>query len=451
MEPSDRSATHIQDSKRFRVNNPLGVSIVEILVAMGIMMIVMSGIISMTMSQHKEARAISEKLAILDAEKLLISSLANGTICTAELASITFNPSGPHVIDTTNISAQVITLPQLHASPKAGSPALVVANQSVSPMAPQLLVDSIQFKNFVFAGLDNNYLADLEISFKNSVRTLLPITIKMNIKTDPTDPPNAKKITNCLESGQTGSSYRYVFTTSQSWTVPPGVKSAFVTMAGGGGSGAGWRVVNAVYSGHSGGYVFSHPVNLVPGETLSVVIGKGGKGYAPIKTGVLANPGPPYYIYTSPGGDDGLGGYPGTASQLISPTMGTLLECAGGSGVQFGGIDNYNGGLVAGNVNGGLTGSGVPAFPSPNRVAAGAFATANGPGACGPDGYGKGNRGPILYDISSGYYPGGTTPFGYGTGGDISRSGCYVNPTMVGTCVSALDGKDGVVYIDVWQ
>jgi hypothetical protein len=242
--------------------------------------------------------------------------------------------------------------------------------------------------------------------------------------------------------------YRYMFTSSQAWTVPAGVSSAFVTMAGGGGSGAGWRVISTTQTGHSGGYVFSQPVNLVAGETIQVTVGQGGQAYAPYAT-VPAQRGPPYYIFVPPAGDDGLGGSPGTPSMLVSPSAGTLLECDGGSGTSSGGIDNYSGAIVAGNVNGATYGGGSPSYASPNRVATGAFATANGPGACGPVMYGVGNPGAQSWSVSSGSRSGGKTPFGYGSGGDIIVMGCYVTATTTGTCIYPQAARDGVVFIDV--
>ena len=252
-----------------------------------------------------------------------------------------------------------------------------------------------------------------------------------------------------MPSSRAPRTYRYVFETSQKWTVPVGVKSAYVTMAGGGGSGVGWRLINAVYAGHSGGYVFSHPVNFVDGETLDIIVGKGGKGYAPFETSIVAGPGHPYYVYQHPSGDNGLGGYPGESSKVISPTNGTLLECSGGSGARIGGVDHYNGAKVAGNFDGAHTGSGDPAYPAPARDATGPYANPGGPGRCGAGQYGIGNLGPYHYNPSSGRFDGGMTPFGYGSGGAVGRSGCYVTTTHVGSCAFPEDGRSGVVMIDV--
>lgn len=429
-----------------------GMSIIEVLIAVAIMSVVGTAMTSLITSQQKETRALSEKLAQLDLQKLLIASLANGSICTAELASNTFNATGPYKINTTpgQLAAQKLNLTSLHASASAGAPVLIEVDQAVSANTSQLLVNTISFENFVSTGIPDNFLADLKISFKGSVRSITPISMKMLVSTKPTDPPPAKTITSCLDSNGTGKSYRFVFTSSQTWQVPPGVKSAFVSMAGGGGSGAGWRIQNAVFTGHSGGYVFSHPVNLIPGEIMNIEIGTGGIAHPTVNTGAVAQPGPPYFIHAPPTGEDGLGGYPGTSSKLISPTMGTLLECAGGSGAYVAGVDSYTAPLVAGNVPGAAVGGGNPAFPSPNRPASGPYANSNGPGACGPNNYGFGNAGVSLWEVSSGNYLGGTTPFGFGTGGNVYRSGCYVTFTTTGTCTSPLPGRDGVIFIDIW-
>jgi hypothetical protein len=248
---------------------------------------------------------------------------------------------------------------------------------------------------------------------------------------------------------QSPTMYRFAFTTSGTWKVPAGVRSAFVTMAGGGGSGYGWRIINAQHTGNSGGYVFSTPVSLVGGETLTITVGTGGVGYGPVNSWVSV-PGTPYHIWNPPpSGDDGLAGYPGTHSSIKSPSLGEILRCDGGSGASPGGVDSYSGGAVAGNNAGATIGSGVPTLWAPNRPAVGAYATDRGPGACGPNKFGIGNPGMLSFTVNSGEAAGGATPFGYGSGGGISRSGCYVSASVHGTCVEARGGRDGVVYIDV--
>lgn len=249
--------------------------------------------------------------------------------------------------------------------------------------------------------------------------------------------------------------HRYLFTSTTNWTVPAGVKSALVTMAGGGSSGSGWRFSSPLKTGSSGGFVFSAPINLVEGEVITVVVGAGGVGFAPYDSGVPTIPYPQYNVVAPPAGDDGLGGYPGGASKIISPTAGVLLECAGGSGAWAEGVDSFSGGFVPGNVRGAVNGTGYPQFPSPNRKADGPYASDNGgPGACGLNGYGIGNWGTATYAlensvIPAGTFSGGLSPFGYGTGGSVQVQGCFVSSIQGGTCIYPRNGRDGIVMIDV--
>ncbi|MNR38435.1 hypothetical protein D3C85_1565410 [compost metagenome] len=88
-------------------------------------------------------------------------------------------------------------------------------------------------------------------------------------------------------------------------------------------------------------------------------------------------------------------------------------------------------------------------YPTPSRPATGANALDAGPGACGAGEYGRGQYGESIYEVAAGSKLGGLSPLGYGSGGVIGASGCYVTHNMVGTCIWAYAGKPGVVYIDV--
>jgi hypothetical protein len=88
-------------------------------------------------------------------------------------------------------------------------------------------------------------------------------------------------------------------------------------------------------------------------------------------------------------------------------------------------------------------------YATPSRPATGANALEAGPGACGVGEYGRGQYGESIYEVSAGTKLGGLTPLGYGSGGIVYSSGCYVEHNRVGTCINANNGTKGVVYIDV--
>lgn len=244
--------------------------------------------------------------------------------------------------------------------------------------------------------------------------------------------------------------YRFSFTANSTWVVPAGVTSAQVSMAGGGGSGLGWRASSKQNGGNSGGYIYNEPITVVPGETMTIEVGKGAVSYQPINPPSNTTiAGGQYYWYQPPVGDPGHTGYSGSSSKVISPSLGTVLECTGGSGASMGGIDGIDGPAMPGGVPGFRSGSGVPAIATPDPIAAGpwsAYATA---GACGPNNKGRGNNGAEVYYSAGGTVRGGISPFGYGSGGDTVVERWYVTYDTVGPVIFCQPGRDGIVYIDI--
>lgn len=162
--------------------------------------------------------------------------------------------------------------------------------------------------------------------------------------------------------------YRLVFTSSTNWIVPKNVKSALISIAGGGlGGSANFDGEDTVImsSGASGGYLSAHPINLTPGENIDIVIGAaGGVAYNGLRS-------------ATPGGTSKFGNY---------------LTCTGA-----GYLDHENWANV-GNC-GDKGGIGVP----------GVYVVSRGGGISG-----------------------GQTPFKYGSGGASHRcNGCSLpNPTQ---------------------
>lgn len=433
-----------------------GFSLVELMVAIGIGGFLTVVVMSLVDSQVKDSVDQQVIISRLDLEQPVINFINDGELCTFLLndssqalnrSSDTFNANG--LSDTNPF---VINVKNLLVKKDAASPAFATVGKPASLLSNKLLINNMKFSIKPNRPPDL-FLADFEVEFNQPLKTrhISNIIIRdIQIATDSTTPKNAKKIIGCGGLGES-LAQRIMFTSNGTWTVPVGVRRAFVTMAGGGGSGVGWRVSSSITTGHSGGYIFSQPIKVNPGEVMTIIVGKGGKGYPAIRTNNFADVGPPHYIHAA-GADDGLAGYPGESTKLISPTMGTIIECAGGSGAIIGGIDSYAGGMMAGGVSGILTGSGNPPYPSPSRPASGPYARAAAAGTCGPGpvNYGVGNPGITKFNYTSGTSLGGSTPFGYGSGGDISVFGCYVNATTQGTCVFPGDGNSGVVYIDIW-
>lgn len=161
-----------------------GFGLIELLIAVGIMAIIATGMASMLTSQQRETKALSEALAKLDLEKLLIATLADGKICNAELAPSAFNGNVAKTINASNPTAaknSVINLSSIHASDAPTAPILIDKITPASPMANTLMINNIQFTNFVSTGNPNEFSTDLVISFLGTIRALKPIILKTTV------------------------------------------------------------------------------------------------------------------------------------------------------------------------------------------------------------------------------------------------------------------------------
>ena len=137
-----------------RIDNKSGMTLLEVLVSLGILSVVIAGMTSFMLSSTRETRALTETLAKLDTEKLLIASLADGAACSAELANPALWTAGaqPYNIDTTSPATMLntsINLPSIHAAASATAPVLVAAGLAPSAMANSLKVNNISKPIFI--------------------------------------------------------------------------------------------------------------------------------------------------------------------------------------------------------------------------------------------------------------------------------------------------------------
>lgn len=131
--------------------------------------------------------------------------------------------------------------------------------------------------------------------------------------------------------------------------MPSSVKSAYVSLAAGGGGGI--SGLKYYVTGSSGGYLISRPVNLTPGESIQITIGAGGAEGSYGGTTTFGA------YYSCSGGSSSLGG----------PSIGGSCGSAGG--------DGFTSQYVI-----------LPTEPDPNYSGHGGFFA----GASTPLGYGSG-------------------------------------------------------------
>jgi prepilin-type N-terminal cleavage/methylation domain-containing protein len=182
-----------------------GFSLVEVMIAVGIASVAMLAFSSMISNQQKETHALTEKFGTLSLKGLLLSALANGSVCLYELNNptvLTFDSSS-----AASIAAASINVNQLHASYNGIAPGPVVAQVNtqasadsttlwINPAAPAA-PPGIQLTGFQGAG--TTYTANWTINFNTSklIRPLNPITIPVTLTADNTTPA-LTKITGCM-------------------------------------------------------------------------------------------------------------------------------------------------------------------------------------------------------------------------------------------------------------
>ena len=174
--------------------NIKGVSIVETLMAVGIMSIMMVGFTSMISNQHKETKSVSEILAGLDLQKNLISVLSHGSVC----SYILNNPTQLSFDSRSLPQTLTPTLP-IYANVSAGVPGAIITQvgQPASTYSASMIVDSIKLR--IISGSGTMYTANWIIEFdkSKSVRPHKPIMVSTVLSVDNTT-PSAAKIVDCM-------------------------------------------------------------------------------------------------------------------------------------------------------------------------------------------------------------------------------------------------------------
>ena len=187
-----------------------GQSLVQVLVSIGVMGAMLLSFTDIMSAQVKETRALSQKLAVTDLERLLQNSLADGSVCKYILNmpnALTFDSQ--KVSETTPQTIKP-TLP-IYASIKIGPPVVtgpIIAKpgEPASPNAPSVVIKDIVLSingapsPLPAPGPGVKFKANWEITLDPNglVRPLRPITISTLLVAD-TSNPTAARITKCQD------------------------------------------------------------------------------------------------------------------------------------------------------------------------------------------------------------------------------------------------------------
>lgn len=196
--------------------NQSGQSLIQVLVSFAIMGIVLTAMTTMFNNLNRESKATTEKLGVLDLEKVLIASFADGSACMYSLTKptpLTFASTAP----MSDMNPLVIPMPstpanpaKLYAShnPTAATPlgpVIAQVGQLASPYSTSLVIKSIALELTSISG--DTVTGRWRIDFDDSklVRPIKPATVSVVLKADITNPASAK-FTSCQGQGGGGGS-----------------------------------------------------------------------------------------------------------------------------------------------------------------------------------------------------------------------------------------------------
>jgi hypothetical protein len=188
------------------------------MVAAAIMSIVTLGMASTINHMSIQSRALSEKLASMDLEKLLIASLSDGSVCNYLLKDKTFNSN----LSLSTASPLVVSLPnptRIYASysPTATTPlgpVVAEVGQLASPYSESLKVSAINLELTGRSGASFTGRWRVDFDGTKLVRPIKPIYVSMTLGADTADAANAK-VTSC--QGASGTTSTTPSTGSGEW------------------------------------------------------------------------------------------------------------------------------------------------------------------------------------------------------------------------------------------
>lgn len=279
-----------------------GFSIVGVLVAIGISGIFITTFTSMFITQTKAQKYLVQKFEVVDLKQSFLTAFSNPDVCRCALRPNLIDLSAPEnksfnatVWDDPNTlgdESNRFELSQIKMGCDSLSPPLVIADQRVPGTNSELVVDKIKLTHLtptdpgLSADLRLDWIGVWEITFKaeSTPFSLKPLIIKQKFRLIHDlvgSPENNRKFDLCYSSSdKLGMSGMKVFDTvgSTSWMVPDEIKRISIEAWGGGGGGGG-DDGNGGRGGGGGGYVKKN-FSVVPGETLTIIVGAGGAGGA---------------------------------------------------------------------------------------------------------------------------------------------------------------------------
>ena len=183
-----------------RINNCQGFSILEALIAIGIMAIVMAGFTSMLSAQNKETKAMSEVIGSQDLQKSLSAAMSDGAVCKEVLKNIPFNAQAVVAGNPETIDLGTSPLYISMINPTTPGPVLFKKGDKPSVYTSSLVIQSIKLiiDSGAYSGAAGSFAARWEVQFDRSkmIRALRSLVVATTLTANTTTETSAL-ITSC--------------------------------------------------------------------------------------------------------------------------------------------------------------------------------------------------------------------------------------------------------------
>lgn len=178
-----------------------GQSLIQVLLGVGIMGVIATGIASMQANQTRESSALGEKLAALDLARVVTMTEMDGPACTALFAPGNVVSPASLTFNATSVSQSAPFVVTVRSIPGVGtSPPVLTENSLVSPMSSSLFVPA----NNIQVRVTSAYSGELVVSFDRTrlKRALHDVSVRLNLTSS--GPMTSRTITGCNAAGPTG-------------------------------------------------------------------------------------------------------------------------------------------------------------------------------------------------------------------------------------------------------
>jgi Tfp pilus assembly protein PilV len=176
-------------------------SLVELMIALGMLSILALGFASFVVNQQKSMSALEQKADSIELRNYLMLSLQNASICTCQLnPNLTEDDSNDtNLWFNSNITdgSQTIDLKKLRTGCGVSDPIIALEGKVLSS---GLTMEKIELKNIVPTGVTNEWQGDIVISWlQSSLKySLKPISQRQKFLIDPTSPAANRIIRTCV-------------------------------------------------------------------------------------------------------------------------------------------------------------------------------------------------------------------------------------------------------------